>query len=184
MSQSKPEKEWALHSHCSYCGERFPAGAAWPRRCGGCGNRSYLNPLPVIVVLVPVGAGVVVVRRNIEPMQGELALPGGYLELGESWQEGARREVLEETGIDLADAGLTLYDLMNGLDGTLIVFALATVAPERKVAPFCCAETLEVLTLDRPAELAFEMHTKVVARYFEERGNGSAPDPAAGMKRG
>ncbi len=90
-----------LHSHCSYCGGAFPAAAAWPRHCRHCGRTSYRNPLPVVVVLLPVAGGLVVIRRDIEPSKGLLTLPGGYLDLGETWQEGARRELLEETGIDI-----------------------------------------------------------------------------------
>ncbi len=87
------------NSCCSYCGERFPAGALWPITCRSCANTNYLNPIPVVVLLVPVGNGLVVARRNIEPQRGTLVLPGGYLDLGETWQEGAARELFEETGI-------------------------------------------------------------------------------------
>lgn len=70
------------HSHCSYCGHRFPAGADWPRQCGCCANVSYRNPLPVAVLAVPVeDLGVVMVRRKAPPVG--LALPSGYIEYGE-----------------------------------------------------------------------------------------------------
>ncbi|MEP7118587.1 MAG: NUDIX hydrolase [Acidobacteriota bacterium] len=45
---------------------------------------------------------VLLVRRALPPRQGEWSLPGGRLELGESLVEGVRREVREETGIDVA----------------------------------------------------------------------------------
>lgn len=158
------------NSHCCYCGTRFPAGLPWPRQCRRCGNRSYLNPLPVVVLLVPAGEGLVVIRRAIEPRKGTLTLPGGFLDLDESWQEGARRELLEETGIEVDARGITLYEVMNGMDGTVIIFGLA--APQRldAVQPFVSGETEEVLVIDRPVELGFVMHTQVVARYFREKG--------------
>ena len=37
------------YAHCTFCGARFPADRPWPRRCGACGVRSYLNPKPVAV---------------------------------------------------------------------------------------------------------------------------------------
>ena len=159
---------WEKYSHCSFCGRRFPAGAPWPRRCGGCGNASYLNPVPVAVVLVPVGEGLVVIRRNTEPQKGTLTLPGGYIDLGESWQEAGRREVREETGVDLAGGELMLYDVANGLDGTLVIFGLAERQPPGVLRPFSSAETQEVLLVEAPVELGFEMHTRVVARFFRE----------------
>lgn len=158
------------HSHCSYCGCRFTQQQLWPRRCSGCGRTSYLNPLPVVVMLLPLAGGLVVVRRNIEPSRGTLTLPGGYLDLGETWQEGAKRELLEETGIDLGDSAVRLYDVQNGLDDTLVVFGLAEEQPSTVLRPFSSAETQEVTMIYEPVELGFPLHTEVVAQYFGARG--------------
>lgn len=158
------------NSHCSYCGSRFPNDAPWPRTCRACGNKSYLNPIPVVVALVPAGEGIVVVRRNIEPQRGTLTLPGGYIDPGETWQEGAQRELLEETGIGIVAAEISLYDVQNGLDNTLVVFGLALRQPRNILRPFSSAETQEVVLIDRPMELGFPMHTRVVERYFREAG--------------
>jgi ADP-ribose pyrophosphatase YjhB (NUDIX family) len=157
-------------SHCSFCGARFGGATAWPRTCRACGNRSYLNPIPVAVVVVPVADGIVVVRRNIEPRKGTLTLPGGYIDLGETWQEAGAREVREETGIAIDSGELGLYDVMNGFDATLVVFGLAAPRPRSVLRPFSSAETQEVVLIDRPVELGFPMHTQVVVRYFAERG--------------
>lgn len=57
--------------------------------------------------VVGVGAVVVrdgralIVRRAHEPRKGEWSLPGGMLDLGESLADGAKREVREETGLDV-----------------------------------------------------------------------------------
>lgn len=42
---------------------------------------------------------VLLVQRGKAPLKGEWSLPGGALELGETLEEGVRREVLEETGL-------------------------------------------------------------------------------------
>ncbi len=157
------------NSHCSFCGAGFMATQPWPRRCPACGNTTYLNPVPVAVVLVPVGEGLVVIRRNIEPRKGTLTLPGGYIDLGETWQEAGIREVREETGIDIGGE-LALYDVMNGFDGTLVVFGLAPIQPHGVLRPFSSKATQEVVLIDRPIELGFPMHTQVVARYFAGQG--------------
>ena len=154
------------NSHCSWCGSRFPDAEPWPRSCRSCGNRSYLNPLPVAVVLTPVADGIVVIRRNIEPAKGTLTLPGGYIDLGETWQEAARRELLEETGIEIGVNDLTLYDVENGLDDTLVIFGLAARQPAEVVRQMATDEVQEVVLIDRPMELGFPMHSRIVARYF------------------
>ena len=158
------------NSHCSYCGSPYPPEAQWPRKCSCCGNTGYLNPIPVAVVLLPVADGVIVIRRNIEPQKGTLTLPGGYIDLGESWQEGARRELFEETGIDIPSKDIELYDVMNGLDNTLVIFGLAARQNLDVYKPFSSAETQEVVLIRSPIELGFIMHTQVVRRFFEGRG--------------
>lgn len=158
------------NSHCTFCGRRFAAGETWPRICRGCGNKSYLNPIPVAVVLVPVADGLVVIRRNTEPRKGTLTLPGGYIDAGETWQEAGKRELLEETGIAIDAGELSLYEVGNGLDGTLVVFGLAPRQPGSSLRPFTSKETQEVAVIDRPTELGFELHTRVVIRYFAGKG--------------
>jgi 8-oxo-dGTP diphosphatase len=57
--------------------------------------------------IIGVGAVIVsqgralLVRRATEPLKGEWSVPGGALELGEKLHEGVRREVLEETGLQI-----------------------------------------------------------------------------------
>jgi 8-oxo-dGTP diphosphatase len=163
-----------LISHCPYCGAAYPGGVAWPRDCVACGETLWLNPLPVAVALLPVerdgGRGLVVVRRDIEPCRGELALPGGYIELGETWREAAARELREETGLVAAAADATLFDVSEG-DRTLNVFALL---PPRDAgtlpASSATAEATEWLVIDEPVPLAFPTHADVVEAYFSSLG--------------
>jgi ADP-ribose pyrophosphatase YjhB (NUDIX family) len=172
----KGEAMLKKNSHCSFCGTRFP-DEPWPRKCHACGQTSYLNPLPVVVALLPIAGGLVGVRRNIEPKKGTLTLPGGYVDLNETWQEGAVRELREETGIVIGAGDIQLYDVQNGLDDTLVIFGLATPLPIDRLKPFQSRETQEVTLIDRPMELGWPNHTLIVARYFAERGIGAPPLP-------
>jgi len=171
------------HAHCSYCGTRYPDGLAWPRLCAGCGETTWTNPLPVAVVLLPVRyadgrTGIVVVRRDIEPGRGELALPGGFIETGESWRDAAVRELEEETGLAAGPDEVRLFDVHSSFNGyTLQVFGLL---PERDAeelpesAP--TEESLEWLVLTGPATLAFPTHTAAMAAFFA--GRDGVPDRA------
>src|SRR5258706_11608181 len=111
--------------HCSYCGNAFGEGQRWPRRCAACGNISYLNPTPVAVVLLPVDGGLLMVRRSIPPHVGKLALPGGYINLGETWQAAGARELLEETGIAIDSQELRVLRVLSAPEGMILIFGLA-----------------------------------------------------------
>ena len=163
------------NSCCSYCGTRFPVESSWPIACHSCGNTNYLNPLPVVVLLVPVGDGLLVARRNIEPQKGTLVLPGGYLDLGETWQEGAQRELYEETGIHITANDISLYGVHNGLDNTLVVSGLAKKQPLSCLKPFWSEETQEIGLIEEPIELGFPLHNLLVRRYFNETGTLESP---------
>jgi ADP-ribose pyrophosphatase YjhB (NUDIX family) len=61
------------------------------------GHVTWRNPRLVVGTLPVEGERVYLARRAIEPGAGRWSYPGGFLELGESAQEGARRETEEET---------------------------------------------------------------------------------------
>ncbi|GAA3126654.1 NUDIX domain-containing protein [Streptosporangium carneum] len=155
------------NSHCSFCGAAFAPDQAWPRTCAGCGNSSYLNPLPVAVMVLPVGEGLLVIRRDVEPRRGELALPGGFVDVGESWQQAAARELREETGVVVDADSVELFDVLSAPDGTVLVFGLGPRLDAADLPPMTpTAETTEWLLIDGARELAFPLHTRIAEKYF------------------
>ncbi|MDR3748761.1 MAG: NUDIX hydrolase [Acidobacteriota bacterium] len=65
-------------------------------------NRSYPEQPIIGVGAVIIDRGrALLVRRATEPLKGEWSVPGGMLELGEKLRDGARREALEETGLEI-----------------------------------------------------------------------------------
>jgi len=151
---------------CSYCGAPF-GGFSWPRTCGACGNVSYKNPIPVAVLLLPVDGGLLTIRRGIEPCKGRLALPGGFVDHGESWQAAAARELFEETGIRVDAASVREVRVLSAPDGTLLVFGEAPPVPTMSLAAFePTTETTEAVVIRSPEALAFDLHSQVVAEYF------------------
>ena len=161
------------HDHCSYCGSRWAEGLGWPRTCATCGETTWSNPLPVAVVLLPVSyqdgrTGVVVVRRDIEPFRGEIALPGGFIETGESWRDAAVRELEEETGLTAKPEDVGLFDVHSSHNGySLLVFGVLPPRPFESLPPSApTTESVEWFVLTEPTRLCFPTHTKAMAEYF------------------
>lgn len=76
-----------------------------PIVCDRCGWRWYANPRPAAAVLLERtdedGTSLLLLRRAVEPGLGDWDLPAGYLDPGESFEQAARREAREESGIDV-----------------------------------------------------------------------------------
>jgi ADP-ribose pyrophosphatase YjhB (NUDIX family) len=68
-------------------------------QCPHCGKEleSFRNPVPTVDVIVETGGGIVLIRRSNPPPGW--ALPGGFVEYGESLESAAVREAFEETGL-------------------------------------------------------------------------------------
>jgi 8-oxo-dGTP diphosphatase len=162
------------HTHCSYCGTAYAPGSGWPRTCAACGEITWRNPLPVAVALVPViidadgRTGLVVVRRGIEPGYGQLALPGGFIDVGESWQEALARELREETTIEADPARVRLFDVQSPPTApTLQIFGLLPPRPADELPPAGpTEEVLDWTVATGPLDLVFSTHTIAVAAYF------------------
>lgn len=136
--------------------------------------RTFHNPTPVVVVILPVDDGVLLIRRNKpdDPNRGKLALPGGYLEYGESWRDGAARELFEETGIRIPPRDLEVFGVESTPDGSkVLIFATLDTPIDIVQLPVFIPneEVSEISIVVEPTELAFSIHTELLARYFDFR---------------
>src|SRR5215831_6376591 len=78
--------------------------------CSDCGFINYENPRIVAGSVVAHEGKVLLCRRAIEPRRDYWTLPAGYMELGETLEEAARREAMEEAEADIVLEGvLALY---------------------------------------------------------------------------
>jgi ADP-ribose pyrophosphatase YjhB (NUDIX family) len=156
-------------SHCHFCGAAFAETMTkFPRICAICGKTTFRNPLPVAVLVIPIANGVLAVRRAIPPHVGKFALPGGYINDGETWQAAAVREVMEETGLVIEAEEVQIFDAKSAPDGTLLVFGLVEPLTAEQFPTFIANdEASELKIVTDSQELAFPLHIEAMNRYMD-----------------
>jgi ADP-ribose pyrophosphatase YjhB (NUDIX family) len=99
---------------CSF-ERRVPPGDTAERDiCSVCGHVHYVNPKVVVTAVCSLGGRILLCRRAIEPRRGFWVAPGGYLEAGETAQNGAMREAWEEARARISiERLLAVYDLTH-----------------------------------------------------------------------
>lgn len=100
--------------YCPVCGSsHFAQASPKSKRCGNCGFEYFMNPAAAVVAFITNGRGELLVeRRKMEPAKGTLDLPGGFADVLETAEESVAREVMEETGLRVAEARY-LFSLPN-----------------------------------------------------------------------
>lgn len=160
--------------YCSNCGQdvvrTIPEGDNRQRWvCKSCSTVHYRNPL-IVVGCVPEKDGrILLCKRSIEPRYGYWTLPAGFMELGESLEQGAARETLEEACADVEIGRLfAVVDVLHA--GQVHFFFRATLEGGHAAGE----ESLETRLYepgDVPwAEMAFLSGVFALERYIEDAG--------------
>lgn len=87
-------------AYCPVCGSRhFVINNVKSKRCEDCGFVYYANPSSATAAFIVRGDSLLVARRGKEPAKGTLDLPGGFVDMDETAEQGMAREIMEETGL-------------------------------------------------------------------------------------
>jgi ADP-ribose pyrophosphatase YjhB (NUDIX family) len=120
---------------------RIPEGDDRERlMCPDCGHVAYENPKIVVGSVVAEGDTVLLCRRAIEPRSGYWTIPAGYMELGETVEEGARREAWEEARARIAIEGVLAVYSIARIGQVQVIFRARLDQPGFEPGP----ESLEV----------------------------------------
>ena len=159
---------------CSECGQpviqRIPEGDSRLRFvCGHCHTIHYQNPNIVAGVLPTWGSRVLLCRRAIEPRRGYWTLPAGFMENGETLEQAARRETVEEACARVGPTSLyQLFDLPH-INQVHVFFRAELADLDFAVG----IESLEVGLFEENEipwdELAFRTVARTLECYFRDR---------------
>lgn len=88
--------------HCLRCGNTLTKKRYNLFTCSKCKYEHFINPYPTTsVIIINEKDELMLVKRKYAPKKGYWDLPGGFVDTGETGEEGAKREIKEELGITL-----------------------------------------------------------------------------------
>jgi NAD+ diphosphatase len=102
VSQARALMAWhAVHRCCSRCGGQVRShDGGWRRHCGACGLDTYPRMDPAVIMLVTRGDRCLLGREHRFPDKLYSTL-AGYVEPGDDIEHAVRREIMEETGVEI-----------------------------------------------------------------------------------
>lgn len=167
-------------NYCANCGNkvsiRIPQGDDRERHvCDSCDTIHYQNPRIITGCLPVYENKILLCKRAIEPRYGKWTLPAGYMENGETVEQGAKRESWEEAYADISINGL--YSLFNLPQiNQVYIFYRGQLNNLNYAAGY---ESLEVDLFEEAEipwdELAFPVIHKILKHYFSDRKTGEFP---------
>lgn len=163
---------------CSTCGAsvslRIPAGDNRERFvCTRCETIHYQNP-KIVAGSIPEWEGrILLCRRAIEPRYGLWTLPAGFMENGETTEQAAMRETLEEAGARIEITSLYSIFSIPHISQVYMLFRGSLVNGAYEAGH----ETLECGLFDAHTlpwdQLAFPVVSETLQRYFADKATHS-----------
>jgi ADP-ribose pyrophosphatase YjhB (NUDIX family) len=164
-------------NYCSHCGQpvvvKVPEGDHLPRHvCTGCGQVHYQNPKIVAGCVPEYDGRILLCRRAIEPRLGYWTIPAGFMENGETTQDAARRESVEEAMAHVVVG--SLLAVVHVLHANQVHVTFRAHLPEPKFA--AGPESLEVVLCEEAdipwQDIAFRSVDFALRRFLDDRCRG------------
>jgi ADP-ribose pyrophosphatase YjhB (NUDIX family) len=165
-------------NYCSVCGKpvskKIPPGDNLLRFvCESCQTIHYHNPKIVAGCIPEWGNQILLCRRAIEPKSGLWTFPAGFMEIGESTEQAARRETEEEAHAQVEVTSLYAVLSLPHVGQVYMVFRGRMVTPEYRAGE----ESLDVRLFNRDAipwdDIAFSVVKDALRRYVEDAVHGT-----------
>lgn len=142
--------------------------------CPRCGEQvtRYRNPVPTVDIIIETAGGIVLIERKNEPRGW--ALPGGFVDYGETLEEAAMREALEETSLRVTD--LRLMGCYSNPARDPRQHTISTVYVTQASGTPAAADDAASLAIfaanELPAVLCFD-HRKILDDYLRFRNHST-----------
>ena len=164
--------------YCPSCGKQtrlhIPQGDNRERAvCNACDTIHYQNPKIVAGALPVWQDKVLLCKRAIEPRYGTWTLPAGFMENGETVEQGAKRETREEAEAELLN--LSLYTMLSipHISQVYIIYRADLTGPQ---AFGVGSESLETVLFSEHEipwdDIAFPVIERSLRYYFKDRKRG------------
>jgi 8-oxo-dGTP diphosphatase len=135
--------------------------------CPSCGTdvKYHRNPFPTVDIIIELHGGIILIERKNEPLGW--ALPGGFVDYGESLESAAIREAREETSLEVSDLQLLGCYSSPERDKRMHTISTVYIAKSQGVPSAADdAVNIAVFELDSlPKQLCFD-HAHILADYI------------------
>lgn len=168
MSDSFPIPfEW---KYCGTCGatlECLSDGEKLRPYCRSCRRHYYDNPVPACCVFIRDTEGRLLFgKRAVEPCLGAWALPGGFMEINESGEDCALREMAEETGLSAVRARLLgVSTSRNRNNNGVLVLGYLVEEWWGRITPDSDVSDLRFFSREERPPVPFEAHRELLSLY-------------------
>lgn len=136
--------------------------------CPSCDQPIYENPIPATCLIVPDShEKILLVKRSVEPKMGFWCLPGGFMELGETPEKTALRELHEETGLKgKIDHLLGVTTNTSPQYHTVLMISYLVKDAVGTLQADDDASDLAFFSKDAFPEIAFDSHKRFIRIYY------------------
>jgi len=154
---------------CPRCGRKLSdkkEGGVKRKYCDACRRIFYNNPLIGVAVIAEKNGRLLFVKRGISPGKGLWALPGGFMEQGETVERAALRELREETGLkgrcpEIISVATEKIPFL----GTVIVMGVAVKSFSGKLKAGDDAEEAVFFPRGKHPVIIFRSHKALIKKY-------------------
>ena len=134
--------------------------------CPSCGSsvKQYQNPFPTVDIIIEMDDGIILIERRNEPFGW--ALPGGFVDYGESLESAAVREAREETSLEISNLRLLGCYSDPERDNRMHTISSVYIANAQGI-PHAADDALNLAIFKMgslPEQLCFD-HSRILADY-------------------